>query len=318
SGGNLFLDYNLYQNRLSPQYRFGPEGKLLFAWGFYDTEHLILDGINQDWTSRYLLTLDLETGTVDTLLEFNSNKIEYAMAGVTKYYDNCIAPNYIGQAYTRKRNDENFKGFFGQIDFGAGTLDKICKEKMKEVVTGIGSTDNFRHNGYLVDMDADNSSGHMTGGFYDTLTSCHPVGRIADDDISYRICDQAIDSISFRIKSFGEPAPMYEEISASESLQKTGPKRWTWHNQHGTDTKKISDFLRSVRYEPDWSEIESYERTVVTTSYIAGDSTPSWSVFQLIGTDTLAGRDTVVTYCGAPDYIDLRKYMSSSADRNGG
>lgn len=316
SGGRYFLDYDVLQNRLIPPYQFGPVGST-FTWGFYDASRLISHGTNQDFSRRYYWSVDVETGVVDTLIEFN-NEVGYVITGLTKYYDDCKTPYYFGQAAPWSKNDENFTGFFGKIDFEKGTLDEICIGNRSESFIGLGSTDNFRHNGYLIDLDADNSSGHMTGGFYDTLTLCDPVGRIADEDISYRMCDEKIDSISFRIKSFGEPGPPDEAIIASEALRRTGEKRWTWSNPYGMDTDKISDFLRSVGYESDWSAKDSYERTVVTTTYIAGDSTSSWSVFQLVGTDNLAGRDTVVTYCGSPDFIDLRKYMSSSADRNGG
>lgn len=156
----------------------------------------------------------------------------------------------------------------------------------------MAATDDFRDNSLLLDLDADNSSYHRTGGYFDTLTICNPTGRLTDDDISFRTCGGSIDSIVFESKYFSDPNLKSEKLVTDEGgLDPAGPGKWIWRNPHGMDTDRIAYFLRNIRYEADWPEEESHERIVVTTAWIDGESTSSWTVYQLIGTDELAGRD---------------------------
>src|SRR5690625_7829078 len=56
----------------------------------------------------------------------------------------------------------------------------------------------------------------------------------------------------------------------------------------------------------------------MTTMYVDGDSTTSWTVYQLEKDEEIyAGRDTVMTYCAADEVLDLADYLSTGATRDG-
>src|SRR5690625_6114939 len=56
----------------------------------------------------------------------------------------------------------------------------------------------------------------------------------------------------------------------------------------------------------------------MTTMYVDGDSTTSWTVYQLEKDEEIyAGRDTVVTYCAEDEFLDLADYLSMGASRDG-
>src|SRR5690625_6013567 len=87
---------------------------------------------------------------------------------------------------------------------------------------------------------------------------------------------------------------------SDDDFRQTSPSRWVWKNSYGGDESQIKDFLRSVRYHADWDPEDaeqSQERVVMTTMYVDGDSTTSWTVYQLVKEgERYAGRDWVVTY----------------------
>ncbi|WP_236974899.1 gliding motility-associated C-terminal domain-containing protein [Membranihabitans maritimus] len=313
--GNSILKYDVRGNVFFEEIELN-EGIYLF-WDFYTNDDIISRDGNLDNNRRFVTTVNLYNNGIDTLMEFNES-IGYQVGPISKFYNLCGNPFYIGQALGLKDPQAIHPGFMLRINFENDSFEELCTNNEMETILGTASTDDFRQNGYLVDLDGDNSSGHMTGGNYDTLTRCNPAGRIADDDISYRLCGEDIDYISFRIKYADEFAVPFEEITGSESLERTGPHRWEWRNPYGNDTEKISEFLRSVRYRADWPEENGYERTIVTTTHIGDDSTSSWSVLQLSGEVSRAGRDTTVSYCSTKGFINLRQYLSPMANKTDG
>src|SRR5690625_2458936 len=182
----------------------------------------------------------------------------------------------------------------------------------------------FRQSPLRIHLDEDQSSGHMTGGYYDTLTTCRKEVPIADEDIELFTCGAAVDSISFRLRYYDQPRLAEEYLTAEAdggTFRQTSPSRWVWKNPYGGDEAQIKDFLRSVRYHADWDPEDaeqSRERVVMTTMYVDGDSTTSWTVYQLEKDEEIyAGRDTVVTYCAEDEFLDLADYLSTGATRDG-
>src|SRR5690625_3789095 len=182
----------------------------------------------------------------------------------------------------------------------------------------------FRQSPLRIHLDEDQSSGHMTGGYYDTLTTCRKEVPIADEDIELFTCGAAVDSISFRLRYYDQPRLAEEYLTAEAdggTFRQTSPSRWVWKNSYGGDEAQIKDFLRSVRYHADWDpeDAEQFrERVAMTTMYVDGDSTTSWAVYQLEKDGEIyAGRDTVVTYCAEDESLDLADYLSMGASRDG-
>src|SRR5690625_140048 len=182
----------------------------------------------------------------------------------------------------------------------------------------------FRQSPLRIHLDEDQSSGHMTGGYYDTLTTCRKEVPIADEDIELFTCGAAVDSISFRLRYYDQPRLAEEYLTAEAdggTFRQTSPSRWVWKNSYGGDEAQIKDFLRSVRYHADWDPEDaeqSRERVVMTTMYVDGDSTTSWTVYQLEKDDEMyAGRDTLITYCPDAVSLDLMDYLSPEAVRGG-
>src|SRR5690625_1782475 len=192
------------------------------------------------------------------------------------------------------------------------------------LVLGLATPTDFRQSPLRIHLDDDMSSGHMTGGYYDTLTTCRKEVPIADEDIELFTCGAAVDSISFRLRYYDQPRLAEEYLTAEAdggTFRQTSPSRWVWKNPYGGDEAQIKDFLRSVRYHADWDPEDaeqSRERVVMTTMYVDGDSTTSWTVYQLEKDEEIyAGRDTVVTYCAEDEFLDLADYLSTGATRDG-
>src|SRR5690625_1172525 len=205
----------------------------------------------------------------------------------------------------------------------SNSMRSLCEMGSIVPVVGANPTD-FRQSPLRIHLDHDQSSGHMTGGYYDTLTTCRKEVPIADDDIELFTCEATVDSISFRLRYYDQPRLAEEYLTAegSESgFRQTSPSRWVWENPYGGDEEQIKDFLRSVRYHADWDPEDaeqSRERVVMTTMYVDGDSTTSWTVYQLEKEEEIyAGRDTVVTYCAEDESLDLADYLSTGASRDG-
>src|SRR5690625_2427919 len=206
----------------------------------------------------------------------------------------------------------------------SNNIDPLCDVNSFLPVVGANPTD-FRQSPLRIHLDEDQSSGHMTGGYYDTLTTCRKEVPIADEDIELFTCGAAVDSISFRLRYYDQPRLAEEYLTAEAdggTFRQTSPSRWVWKNSYGGDEAQIKDFLRSVRYHADWDPEDaeqSRERVVMTTMYVDGDSTTSWTVYQLEKDEEIyAGRDTVVGYCSEGVRLDLRTYLSPGVDGEAG
>ena len=182
----------------------------------------------------------------------------------------------------------------------------------------------FRQSSLRIHLDADRSSGHMTGGYYDTLTTCRKEAPVADDDIELFTCGAEVDYISFRLGYYDQPRLAAEYLTAEANdgnFRQTADSRWVWENSYGADEDQIKDFLRSVRYHADWDPMDadqSRERVVKVTMHVGEDSTTSWTVYQLEADEVYAGRDTTVEYCSEGVPLDLRSYLSPGVDINAG
>src|SRR5690625_3842303 len=82
------------------------------------------------------------------------------------------------------------------------------------LVLGLATPTDFRQSPLRIHLDDDISSGHMTGGYYDTLTTCRKEVPIADDDIELFTCGAAVDSISFRLRYYAQPRLAEEYLTA--------------------------------------------------------------------------------------------------------
>lgn len=199
----------------------------------------------------------------------------------------------------------------------------LCEVNSIALNAGTTPTD-FRQSPLRIHLDANQSSGHMTGGYYDTLTTCRKEVPIADDDIELFTCGAEVDSVSFRLRYYDQPRLAAEYLMAEGSeanFRQTSTSRWVWENTYGTDEDQIKDFLRSIRYHADWDPEDadqSRERVVMTTMYVDGDSTTSWTVYQLEKDEVYAGRDTTVEYCSDGSHLDLLSYLSPGVDTDAG
>ena len=297
--------YDWRNNRFESHYR--TEGVLINPFGFFNGRLLDLNTNRQVFSTS---TLDNILAPRDTFWNFTGSEHEYYW--LTKTHKPCGGTIFISQAYKKGGTLDHYLKF----DESARTIEPLCytPDGLPLRSRGLAATDDFRDNGLLLDLDADNSSYHRTGGYFDTLTICDPAGRLTDDDIDFRLCGGSIDSIVFDLKYFSDPSLEREELVTTEGgLEPAGPGKWIWHN-HDMDMDRVADFLRSIRYEADWAEEESHERIVVTTAWIDGESTSSWTVYQLIGTGELAGRDSTAYYCGSTDLINLTHYLNSGVN----
>lgn len=200
------------------------------------------------------------------------------------------------------------------------SLEEVCPE-IDEYYARANSAHptDFRRSPLRIDLDADNSSGHITAGYYDTLTTCRKVVPVMDD-VELYTCGGAVDYISFRLKYFDDPLLPVERIYSVDfpgQLEQTSPERYVWRNPYGADEARIKEYLRSLRYHADWTDPNEKERVVMTTMHVAGDSTTSWSVYQLETDEVWAGRDSMVTYCPGSGPLDLTEYLSSGVRQDG-
>lgn len=302
--------YDWRNNDFEAYYR--TESLLILPFGFFNGRLLDLNTNRQVFSTS---TLDNILAPRDTFWNFIGSEYEYYW--ITKTHKPCGGTLFISQAYKKGGTLDHYLKF----DESARTIEPLCYTPDGSPLRsqGLAATDDFRDNGLLLDLDADNSSYHRTGGYFDTLTICDPTGRLADDDIHFRTCGGSIDSIVFESKYFFDPTLKSEELVTAEGgLEPVGPGKWIWHNPYGPDTDRIAGFLRSIQYEADWPEQESHERIVVTTAWIDGESTSSWTVYQLIGRDELAGRDSTTNYCSSADLINLAHYLSSGVNSDEG
>lgn len=267
--------------------------------------------------------LDLESLEYDTIGLWPSNSGLSIFQPALDYPYCAGHPALIG----RLRNHFGEDTGIGRFVPATGDLNIICESK---VLTGTynynilqATPTDFRRSPLRIDLDEDNSSGHIAGGYYDTLTTCRREVPLMDD-VALHTCasgpDGEIDFISFRLKYFEQPLLSEEEIYSPDfpgELTRTAPDRYVWQNRHSDDEIKIKEYLQSLRYRAECSNSDQRERVVMTTMHVAGDSTTSWSVFQLETDDIFAGQDTSVTYCPGSSAFDLTDFLSDGIQQDG-
>lgn len=70
-----------------------------------------------------------------------------------------------------------------KADIFEGKLSALCAEEIDIRLTSITTPTDFRDSPLRIDLDGDNSSGHRTAGYYDTLTTCRKEVPVMDADM---------------------------------------------------------------------------------------------------------------------------------------
>ncbi len=244
---------------------------------------------------------------------------------ITKYYDKQHNLHLISKALIKHAEAP----YFLDVNLTAKSITRINSKMASPVnISGTigrlhqndpGSPKDFRHNGYVLDLDADRSSGHYTGGFYDTMGICDPVASIADEDIDFDLDNQKIDSITFQFIG-PKPAIISEETLdySNPEIQKINKNRWIWKNNSPTrNYPDVENVLHDITYTAEWDSDFSAERIISVNTYMNGDSTVSWSVIQLTGKESMAGNDVDTLLCDVGKPIDLSLFMVSKASKAG-
>lgn len=317
SASSTIYDYNLRENKINNIVHVGSlpvdAAKYVIAI-LQDNKYIVLSiagknaiGIWEPDHSRFY-SIPLQT---DMDGQINSGAL---------YYPACEQWNVIGFSFNEGL------GFHTTLtDTIHKEIEFLCDEDFLYSTT---PTD-FRQSPLRIDLDGDNSSGHIAAGYYDTLTTCLKEAPVVDDDVELYTCGSPgssgkVDFISFRLKYFDQPRLPTEEIYSvdfPDQLRQTAPDRYVWQNPYEYDEIKIKEFLRSLRYRADWDPADaeqSRERVVAVTMHVDGDSTSSWTVYQLEQSEVYAGRDTMVEYCTEQVSLDLRSYLSTGVDPDAG
>ena len=206
-----------------------------------------------------------------------------------------------------------------KADIFEGKLSALCAEEIDIRSSQVTTPTDFRDSPLRIDLDSDNSSGHITAGYYDTLTTCRKEVPVMDADMELYTCGAEVDYISFRLRNYDNPR-LAEERIYSEGFAdpvQTSPGRYEWENTFGPDQDKIKEYLSSLRYFSDWSDPDERERVVMTTMHVGEDSTTSWSVYQLERDEVYAGRDTTITFCPDDSSLELTDYLSAGVSKDG-
>lgn len=342
--GYIYFPYDLRKERVTgsytPQELMGDSGLALAIGGYLDGGDLLFffDATATPGSYPYfpnsLAYWNADKAQVDTMAMNGTTDYTFATPSVYRPADGSL--EMFAAAY--------YEGLISYALLRIQTEDRtmaepVCSNGLTSLFRGL-HTDNlsfplfykiahetgFRQSSLRIVLDADRSSGHMTAGYYDTLTACRQAIPIADEDIELYTGGGEVDFISFRLRYYDEPRLPVEEIFSEEEeyedqLKRTSPSRWVWQNPYGTDTARIKDFLRTVRYRAQWDPgdpDQSRERVVMTTMHAGRDSTTSWSVYQLEQQNEVnAGRDTTALYCFDSASIDLEEYLSPEASREG-
>src|SRR5690606_17024830 len=272
------------------------------------------------------------------VIEQLNHFIQYRFVIPSIYFPACEQRQLLGFGTTKTTRNWDRTELL-QVNIAEKTIQEVCFRNFVPDVeppasSGWSSFDlatptDFRQSPLRIDLDADNSSGHIAAGYYDTLTTCVKEAPVVDDDVELYTCGSPgssgeVDSISFRLMYYDQPL-LPEELIYSEGfdgeLQATAsPSRWVWKNSDHRDPEQIKEFLRSLRYRADWDPADpqqSRERAVAVTMHVDGDSTSSWSVYQLETDEVWAGRDTAVTYCPGGEALDLTDFLSAGVRTDG-
>lgn len=281
-------------------------------------------GSNYFWSTNHIYFWNIENSELDSLNIDHSKSYIFYVPSIYRPGGEPLQILTFG-GYDRFNYIEMLHGHFGDH-----VIDELCPRLLFDgswlstyhLIFMMANVTDFRQSSLRIHLDHDQSSGHMTGGYYDTLTACKKEVPIADEDIELFTSGGVVDSVSFRLRYFDRPNLKEEYLTAEEEehdFRRTSLSRWVWENPYESDEAKIKDFLRSVRYHADWDRgnpEQMRERVVMTTMYVDGDSTTSWSVYQL--EDRLyAGEDTLVTYCPGTVSLDLSDYLSADATPGG-
>ncbi len=261
-------------------------------------------------SNQELILYNINKQTTE-VLEWN-NTPEQAIFGAAKSLPPC------GEAVLLGFNPvigvaSNYAG----LNVETGEFTQYCNVVETNTLAYATPTD-FRRSTLRIDLDKDNSSGHITAGYYDTLTTCSKKVPVMDD-VELYTCGQEVDSISFRLRYYDIPRLPEERIYSEDFAdpEQTSPDRYVWKNIHRADEDKIKEYLRSLRYQADWTDPDEKERVVMTTMHVGEDSTTSWSVYQLETDEVYAGQDTTITYCPEDISLELIDYLSSGVSTDG-
>lgn len=335
----LYLDYDLRNNRIirtsTALEFFGIPNFSLGIGGFLPHDDLLFFG--QTNTSienypesepRFYGYWDHAAGQFDTIRFHHED--DYFLFGPSVYWPPCEPLQFLStSSYNGLRNHDLI-----HLHISDRTIDPICPGQLYPRTTfpnaiwalnGVANVTDFRQSPLRIDLDGNNSSGHITAGYYDTLTTCRNEAPVVDSDVELYICGNPgssgeVDSIAFRLIYYDQPRLPEERIYSDgyeNELQSTAsPFRWVWKNTGNRDPEYIKEFLLSLRYRADWDPAnpdQSRERAVAVTLYVGSDSTYSWTVYQLEQDEIYAGRDTVVEYCNTSTSIDLSAYLSEES-----
>lgn len=243
---------------------------------------------------------------------------DFDMIRPVLYYPPCEEPKVIGIGKT-----ESSSYHLLMMDHQSMTITELCEDldlDLPEFYVQMGTTTGFRQSGLRLDLDQDNSSFHLTDGYYDTLSNCSEFIPLCDDDILITTCGQAIDSIGYTLYNY-DIDPLESENLFIENAIRRSPSRWIWKNPYGHDMEKVKNHMRSAKYvlndNHDFDHTSRFFRSVVITLYSGNDSTSSWTVIVFKDDSFYAGKDTAISYCPGTIDINLRNYQSEGTFQDG-
>src|SRR5690606_1319601 len=187
-GGNeshLYLydarDQKVLQDKVYPQSVFADNLTLYGKIGKYY--------LNSQNSSDKFRLLDLETMTYVTVADWPLVD-EAGLFAAAIEYDACQDTPLLLSTGT-KSNRSNL------MTLNVQTEEILFPCENQELVNlkggAEGTTTDFRQSALRIDLDADNSSNHITDGYYDTLTTCRQDVPLMDDDIEISTCDAVVD-----------------------------------------------------------------------------------------------------------------------------
>src|SRR5690606_41872007 len=119
-----------------------------------------------------------------------------------------------------------------RFNIESGELIDLCDKSEIQILNGLGeaTTTDFRRSPLRIDLDADNSSGHITAGYYNTLTTCQKEVPVMDD-VELYTCEGEVDYTSFRLKYYADPLLPEAGIASPDlpdQLAHTSAERSVW------------------------------------------------------------------------------------------
>src|SRR5690606_18221177 len=250
SEDSRYDNYHLYQydtrnqsilwDKLYPYFLFNDDIQLTAKIGNY----YVFDGINP----QHVRLLNLENLDIVNAAEWPGLGDVSLTFPALEYLPCDDHPVLVGRAsYTSPT-----QGRLIRFNIESGELIDLCDKSEIQILNGLGeaTTTDFRRSPLRIDLDADNSSGHITAGYYNTLTTCQKEVPVMDD-VELYTCDGEVDYISFRLKYYDDPLLPEERIYSPDfpdQLAHPSPDRYVWRNPYGDDETRIEEYLRSLRY----------------------------------------------------------------------